>query len=131
MYFMQHTEEWWHRMVDLHTKLIEHYDADILEEFKHELDSINYVYAKPYEGLGKGAPPISEITYWFENASKWSAIQENYDAALTYLERALDYYCDPVLNYDDETIEDAKGRMNDLVTKTIIGIYEGCHELND
>lgn len=116
-------------MVNLHTKLIEHYDADILEEFKHELDSINYIYAKPYEGLDKGAPSIDEIAYWYDNVSKWSAEQEDYDSAVTYLERALDYYCDPVLNYDDETIDDAKKRIDCLVAKTIIGIYEGCHEL--
>ena len=121
---MQHTEEWWHRMVDLHAKLIEHYDADILEEFKHELDSINYVYAKPYEGLGKWAPPIEEIAYWYDNVSKWSAEHEDYDSAVTYLERALDYYCDPMLDYDDDTIDGAKDRMQKIVAYSLIGIYE-------
>lgn len=126
---MQRSKDWWDRMVKMHAKLVEHYDANILDEFKHELDSINYVYAKPYEGLGQGAPPIAEIAYWYDNVSKWSEQHGDYDATVTYLERALDYYCDPILDYDDETIDKAKGRMNDLVTKTIIGIYEGCHEL--
>ena len=128
---MQNIEEWWHRMVKMHTKLVENYDADLLEEFKHELDNIHYVYAKPYEGLGKGAPPIGEIAYWYDNVSKWSVAHGDYDAAVNYLERALDYYCDPILDFDDDTIDEAKDRMNNLVTKTIIGIYEGCHELND
>ena len=126
---MQDTEECWHRMVEMHAKLVDSYDADILEDFKHELDLIHYVYAKPYEGLGKGAPPIGEIAYWYDNVSKWSAEHEDYDAAVNYLERALDYYCDPILDFDDETIDEVKERMNDLVTKTIVGIYEGCHEL--
>lgn len=112
------------KMVNLQAKLIEHYDADILEEFKHELDSINYVYAKPYEGLGKGTPPIAEIAYWYDNVSKWSAEHEDYDAAVTYLERALDYYCDPILDFDDDTIDEAKERIDDLFTKTMISFYE-------
>lgn len=125
----QMTKEWWHNMVEMHTKLIENFDVDILQEFKRELDTIQYFYAKPYEGLGEGAPPIGEIAGWYDDASKWSAVHEDYDAAVIYLERALDYYCDPMLDYNDETIDEAKERMNDLVTKTIIGIYEGCHEL--
>ncbi len=123
------TEEWWHRMVEMHANLIEHYNADLLEKFRHELDDIHYVYAKPYEGLGTGAPPIGEIAYWYDNVSKWSAEHEDYDAAVNYLERALDYYCDPTLDYDDDTIDEAKNRMNTLVTKTIVGIYQGCHEI--
>lgn len=116
-------------MVEMHAKLIEHYDAGILEEFKRELDTIQHIYAKPYEGLGKGAPLIGEIAYWYDNVSKWSAEHEDYDAAVNYLERALDYYCDPILDYNDDTIDEAKNRMNALVTKTIVGIYEGSHEL--
>ena len=116
-------------MVKMHTELVEHYDASILDEFKHELDNIDYIYAKPYEGLGKGAPPISEIAFWYDNVSKWSAEHEDYDAAVNYLERALDYYCDPVLDYDDDTIDEAKDCLVGLAEKTFIGIYDGSHEI--
>lgn len=79
--------------------------------------------------MGIGAPYVEEIADWFDHASRWSAAQEDYDAAVTYLERALDYYTDPIFDYDDETINEAKERMRDLVAKTVIGIYEGCHDI--
>lgn len=126
---MQGTEEWWHRMVEMHTKLVENYDADLLEEFKHELDNIHYVYAKPYEGLGKGAPPIGEIAYWYDDASNWSSAYGDYDAAVNCLERALDYYCDPILDFDDDIIDEANHRLGGLISHTIIGIYEGHHNI--
>ncbi len=113
----------------MHAKLIEDFDVNSLQEFKQGLDTIPYVYAKPYEGLGKGAPPIREIAYWYDNVSKWSAAHEDYDAAVNCLERALDYYCDPTLDYDDDIIDEAKERMRNLVEKCLIGIYEGCHEI--
>lgn len=127
-------------MFEMHAKLIENFDIKhkkfkdgfdigILQEFKQELESIPYTDAKPYDGLGIGAPYVSEIAGWYDNVSKWSEAQEDYEAAVNYLERALDYYCDPMLDYNDETIDEAKDRMNELVKKTIIGIYEGCHEL--
>lgn len=116
-------------MVEMHAKLVDSYDADILEEFKHKLDTIQYVYAKPYEGLGKGAPPIREIAYWYDNVSKWSAAHEDYDAAVNYLERALDYYCDPTLDYDDDIIDEANERMRNLVENCLLGVYQGCHEI--
>lgn len=125
------TEEWWHRMFQMHAQLMESYDADILKEFKQQLDSIPYTYAKPREGLGAGASFVGEVAAWFDDVSRWSAAHEDYDAAVTCLERALDYYCDPTLNYDDDTVDWAKERMRDLVTKSIVGIYEGCHEIYD
>ena len=124
-------EEWWHKMFQMHAQLMENYDADILQEFKQQLDSIPYTYAKPREGLGAGASFVEEVAAWFDDVSRWSAAHEDYDAAVTYLERALDYYTDPILNFDDDTIDWAKERMRDLVTKSIVGIYEGCHEIYD
>lgn len=122
---MEKTKEWWSRMVEMHAKLMGNFDVDILRKFKEGLDDIHYVYAKPYEGLGKWAPPVGEIAGWYDDVSEWSSTHEDYDAAVNYLERALDYYCDPVLEYDDDTIDEAKNRMDNLVANTIIGIYEG------
>ena len=116
-------------MFEMHAKLIENFDSDILSEFKQELDTIPYAYAKPYDGLGIGSPYVYEIAGWYDDVSKWSAEHEDFDAAVNYLERALDYYCDPILDYDDEVIDDAKDRMDNLVKKTFIGIYEGCHDI--
>lgn len=127
---MINTEEWWHSMFEMHAKLVENYDADIIEEFKQQLDTIPYEYAKPYEGLGIGAPYVGEIAGWFDDVSQWSAAHDDYDAAVTYLERALDYYCDPMLNYDVETIDAAKARLDQLVQHSLIGIYQGCHEID-
>ena len=118
-------------MFQMHAQLMEGYDADILQEFKQQLELIPYTYAKPREGLGAGASFVEEVAAWFDNVSRWSAAHEDYDAAVTYLERALDYYTDPILNFDDDTIDWAKERMRDLVTKSIVGIYEGCHEIYD
>lgn len=128
---MQNTEEWWHRMFEMHSKLIEKYDESIVLEFKQHLDSIPYTYAKPYEGLGIGASYIKEITGWYDDVSKWSVAHEDYDAAVTYLERALDYYCDPTLDFDDDTIDEAKKRMDKIVTHCLVGIYQGCHEIDN
>lgn len=125
----KNTEEWWHRMFEMHAKLVDNYDADILEKFKQELDTIPYAYAKSYDGLEIGAPYLREIASWYDDVSKWSAAHGDYDAAVTYLERALDYYCDPLLDYDDDFINEAKERMDNLVSYTIIGIFEECHEL--
>lgn len=126
---MQYTQEWWHRMVEMHARLVENYDADILQEFKQNLDTIQYVYAQPYEGLGNGALSIDDIAYWYDNVSKWSAAHGDYNDAEKYLERALDYYCDPMLDYDDDIIDEARERMRDLVENCLLGIYNGCHEI--
>lgn len=137
---MQNTQEWWHRMVEMHAKLIENFDTmqgsfkedfdiGILQEFKQELKSIPYSYAKPYDGLGIGASYVSEIAGWYDHVSKWSFAYEDFDAAVNCLERALDYYCDPVLDYDDDTIDEAKDRLVGLSKKTFIGIYDGRHEI--
>ena len=137
---MQNTQEWWHKMFEMHAKLIENFDVKhkkfkdgfdigILQEFKQELESIPYTYAKPYDGLGIGASYVKEIAAWYDDASNWSSAYGDYDAAVNCLERALDYYCDPILDFDDETIDEAKELMNDLVTKTIVGIYEGYRNI--
>ena len=127
-------------MFEMHAKLIENFDVKhkkfkdgfdigILQEFKQELESIPYTYAKPYDGLGIGASYVKEIAAWYDDASNWSSAYGDYDAAVNCLERALDYYCDPILDFDDETIDEAKELMNDLVTKTIVGIYEGYRNI--
>ncbi len=129
---MNDTKEWWHRMFQMHTQLMENFDADLLLEFRQQLDSLPpYTYAKPREGLGIGARFVKEIAGWFDNVSQWYETKEDYDAAVTYLERALDYYTDPILDYHDDIIDEAKDRMRKLVTKTVIGIYEGCHDIYD
>lgn len=127
---MQNTEECWHRMFELHTKLIEDFDENSLLEFKQGLDTIPYVYAKPYEGLGIGSSFISSIAQWFDHASRWSADNGDYGDAEKYLERALDYYCDPILDCDDIIIDEAKERMRDIVTNCFVGIYQGCHDIS-
>lgn len=124
---MQNTEEWWHRMVEMHAKLIEDFDVNSLQEFKQKLDTIPYVYAKPHEGLGIGSSFIRSIAQWFDHASRWSVDDGNYGDAEKYLERALDYYCDPTLDYDDDIIDEAKERMRNLVENCLIGIYQGSH----
>ena len=129
---MENTKEWWHQMFQMHAQLMENFDADLLQEFRQQLDTLlPYTYAKPREGLGIGAPFVGAIAGWFDDVSRWSAAHEDYDAAVTYLERALDYYTDPILDYNDDIIDEAKERMRELVTKTIIGIYEGCHDIYD
>lgn len=124
---MQNTEEWWHRMFRMHTKLMESLDASNLLNFRKELDTISYVYAHPMDGLGIGASFVKEIAGWYDDASRWCLKNEDYDGAIKYLERALDYYCDPTLDYDDNVIDDAKKRMHNLVVNSLVGIYEGCH----
>lgn len=126
---MQNTEEWWHRMFELHANLIEDFDANSLQEFKQGLDTIPYVYARPYEGLGIGSAFVCTIALWFDSASQWSAERGDFGDAEKYLERALDYYCDPTLDYSDDVIDEAKERMRNLVSNCLVGIYEGCHEL--
>ncbi len=128
---MQNTEEWWHRMFELHSKLIDNFDVETLQVFKQELDTIPYEYAKPYEGLGIGSAFVETIAIWYDHASQWCLAIEDYDGAVKYLERALDYYCDPILDYDDETIDEAKDRMRDIVTNSLAGIYEGCHDISE
>lgn len=128
---MQNTEEWWHRMFRMHTKLIESFDADILEEFKQELDTISYVYAHPRDGLGIGSSFVEEVAGWYDDVSRWCLKNEDYDGAVNYLERALDYYCDPMLDYDYDVIDDAKERMRNIVNNYLAGIYEGSHNISD
>lgn len=128
---MKNTEAWWHRMFKLHSELIESFDTQTLQVFKQELDTIPYVYAKPYEGLGIGSAFVGTIAIWFDHASQWSKENGDYDGAVKYLERALDYYCDPILDYDDETIDEAKDRLRDIVTNCLVGIYEGSHDIHD
>lgn len=128
---MKNTEEWWHRMFEMHSKLIESFDIGTLQVFKQELDTIPYEYAKPYEGLGIGSAFVSTIAIWYDHASQWCLVIEDYDGAVKYLERALDYYCDPMLDYDDDTIDEAKDRMRDIVTRSLVGIYEGSHDIED
>lgn len=128
---MQDTEECWHRMFELHTKLIEDFDENSLLEFKQGLDTIPYVYAKPDEGLGIGSSFVSSIALWFDNASRWSADNGDFCDAEKYLERALDYYCDPTLDYDDDIIDETKERMRNLVENCLISIYQGCHDIEN
>lgn len=139
-HYMQNTEEWWHTMFKMHANLIENFDVenkkfldgfniDILQEFKQELESIPYTYAKPYDGLGIGASFVKEIAAWYDDASNWSSAYGDYDAAVNCLGRALDYYCDPILDFDDDIIDEANHRLDGLVSHTIIGIYEGHHNI--
>lgn len=121
---MKNTEEWWHSMFEMHTKLIESFDVETLQVFKQELDTIPYGYAKPYEGLGIGSAFVETIAIWYDHASQWCLSIEDYDGAVKYLERALDYYCDPMLDYDDDTIDEAKDRIQKIVANSLIGIYE-------
>ena len=126
---MKNTEEWWHKMFEMHSKLVECLDVDTLQVFMQELDTIPYEYAKPYEVLGIGSGFVETIAIWFDHASQWCLGFEDYDGAVKYLERALDYYCDPMLDYDDDTIDEAKDRMRDIVTHCLSGIYEGSHDI--
>lgn len=126
---MQNTEEWWHRMFELHSKLIADFDANSLLKFKQRLDTIPYVYAKPYEGLGIGSSFVRSIAQWFDHTSQWSADNGDYGDAEKYLERALDYYCNPTLDYDDSIIDEAKERMRNLVENCLLGLYQGCHDI--
>ena len=91
-------------------------------------------YAKPYEGLGIGSSFISSIAQWFDHASQWSADNGDYGDAEKYLERALDYYCDPTLDYDDdipdkvainEAVELAKSYCDDNSSGFINGVLSG------
>lgn len=128
---MKNTEEWWHEMFDLHSKLFESFDTETLQVFKKELDTIPYAYAKPYEGIGIGSAFVDSIALWFDSVSQWCLKIEDYDGAVKYLERALDYYCDPILDYGDDIIDEAKGRMRVIVPHSHAGIYLGSHEIYD
>ena len=70
---MQDTKEWWHRMFEMHAKLIEDFDENYLKEFKQELYTIPYAYAKPHEGLGVGVSCVLSIAQCFDYTSRWSA----------------------------------------------------------
>lgn len=54
----------------------------------------------------------------------------DFDASVKCLERALDYYCDPVLDFDDEVTDEAKERMDKIVVESLVGIYKGSHDIN-
>lgn len=118
-------------MFQMHTKLMEDFDVETLKAFKQELDTIPYTYAEPYKGLGMGSLFVEEIVGWYEDTSLWCLKSNDYDGAVAYLDCALDYYTDPILDYPDDTIDRAKARMRELVAKTNTGIYEGCHEIYD
>jgi len=102
-----------------------------LNTFIQELDTIPYEYAKPYEGLGIGSAFVSTIAIWYDHASQWCLAIEDYDEAVKYLDLALDYYYDPMLDYDDDNIDDAKDRMRKIVNNSLAGIYEGSHDIYD
>ena len=74
---------------------------------------------------------VNTITIWFDSASKWSEKAGDFGDAEKYLQRALDYYCDPTLDYDDNVINEAKSRMCNLVEYCLLGIYNGSHEINE
>ncbi len=99
---MLNTEEWWRNMFDMHAKLMENQDAVFLREFKKQLDMIPYEYANPYKGLGIGDAYIEDIAGWFDDVSRWSEVKADYVDAEKYLNRAMDYYCDPMLEFDDD-----------------------------
>ena len=126
---MKNTEEWWHSMFEMHSKLIESFDVETLQVFKQELDTIPYEYAQPYEGLGIGSAFVETIAIWFDHVSQCCLAIEDYDGAVKYLERALDYFCDPMLEYDDDTIDEAKDRMRNIVTTCLAGLYDGNHDI--
>lgn len=128
---MQNTEHWWNNMFKMYAKLVENFDNDTFLKFKEELWSIPYMYAKPREVLGLSARYIRDIVEWNVFVYEKSLEMQNFEDAQKYLERALDYFCDPTLDFDERVILEAKKCMQDLVANCLIGIYEGCHEIYD
>ena len=117
-------------MFQMHAMIVDGSEESVLQEFKMELDTIHYVYANPTKGLGMGGQYVREIASWYDEISKLSLQKGDFENAEKYLERALDYYCDPTLDYDDDTIDDAKNRMHNIVSNCIVGIYKGCHDID-
>lgn len=117
-------------MFQMHAKLLEDFDVETLNDFKQELDTIPYTYAEPYKGLGMGSSFVSEIAGWYEDVSRWCLKNNDYDDAVDYLDRALDYYCDPVLEYDFDIIDETKERMRGIVNNFLDGIYDGSHDID-
>ena len=128
---MEKTEQWWDGMFKMYTKLVKDFDSSTFLKFKEDLSSIPYTYAKPRENLGAGARYVRDIAEWNVFVYETSLNTHDYGEAQKYLERALDYFCDPTLDYDEKTIKEVKKCMQDLVANCFIGIYEGCHEIYD
>lgn len=105
---MEKDEQWWNNMFKMYAKLVENFDNDTFLIFKGELSSIPYTYAKPREGLGIGARYVDNIANWNLYVYEVSLENQNFKDARMYLDRVLDYFCDPTLDYDDRTIEQAK-----------------------
>lgn len=129
---MQKTEEWWQNLFKMHSRLIEGLDESVLRDFKRELDSIEYQYAEPWKGLGSGSVFVSSLALLHENAARWSVDMKDYDDAVKYMDRALDYYCDPMLDYDYDIIDEVKRFLReDIVPYSKSGIYNGSHDIYD
>ena len=126
---MEKTEQWWGQMFKMYAQLVENFNDETFLEFKKELYSIPYTYAKPREGLGIGARYVRDITEWNVFVYEISLKQKDYNEAMKYLDRALDYFCDPTLDFDEKIIKEAKECMQDLTANCMIGIYEGCHDI--
>lgn len=127
---MQNTEHWWNNMFKMYAKLVENFDNDTFLNFKEELYSIPYTYAKPREVLSTGARYIRDIVEWDIFVYERSLEMQNFEDAQKSLERALDYFCDPTLDFDEKVIREAKKCMQDLVANCLIGIYEGNHDID-
>lgn len=129
---MEKAEQWWwDRMFTMYAKLVEEFDNETFVRFKEDLSSIPYTYAKPREVLGLSARYIRDIVGWNVFVYEKSLEMQNFEDAQKYLERALDYFCAPTLDFDERVILEAKKCMQDLVANCLLGIYEGCHEIYD
>ena len=126
---MKTTADWWHRMFEMHTHLMTEYDGYVFREFRKQLDTIPYEYANATKGLGEGAYFIKEIAGWFEDVAGWLFKRGKYKDAEKYLERALDYYCDPELDFNDDYIDHTKTFMRIIVSHRRNYTYDGEHEI--
>ncbi len=127
---MDNTIEWWKMIFRLHAEILENYNECTFCEFKQQILTIPYKYADT-SVLGVGAVFVNSIAHMFNDAAHLSYERDRYEEAESFMEHALDYYCDPMLEFDDDLIDESKAFMREIVSHRKDYVYDGLHNIYD
>ena len=128
--FLAQRSKWWDTLSSITSV------ADIYSNKEHRLvlkdalKVIPYEYANP-NSLDAGLKYVHSIPTWFERMAKAFFSLHDYDLAEQMQERALDFYCDPILEYHDEDIYAAKVFMRDICAAQDNHTYSGTHNIDN